>query len=98
MTVKVTNPASVPITNDRFSFGGSFYASGTFNSRTTASGAFGFSGFYIPNCGTVTGTGSWSATWQNSSQLTTVPTEVVEPDTGEPATTTGDSYTVTLVK
>jgi hypothetical protein len=60
----------VPIVNKKtFSFTGTLYASGTFDSPTTAHGTDGVSSLYVYNCGYVTGgPWSWTATWQDSSQ------------------------------
>jgi len=98
-TYKITHAPTVPIIDDQFSFTGSFYASGMFNSETTASGADGLDRFNIPGCGLVSGgPWSWSATWQNDSQPTFVRVEVVEPDTVEPVATDGGFHTATSVK
>jgi hypothetical protein len=68
-TYKITRITPVSIVGNQFSFSGSFYASGTFNSATTASGTDGLSSHFIVGCGTVSGgPWSWSATWQNSTQ------------------------------
>jgi hypothetical protein len=91
---KITHNPEEPITNNTFSFSGSFYASGTFNSETTASGTTGLDHFYIPGCGYVTGGPySWTATWQSSSQPT-MPTQVLGPERVEPVSQTGEFYTV----
>jgi hypothetical protein len=83
---KITNSAPALISNDQFSFSGSFYASGMFNSSTTASGQDGLT-HYGPVCGSYWrgGPWSWSATWQHSAQAVTrqayrVATEDVKPD------------------
>jgi predicted outer membrane repeat protein len=48
----ITHPTSeVPIVNNNFSFTGTFYASGTFNPATSASGQDGLNGHYIDGCG-----------------------------------------------
>ncbi len=76
---KITHNPLEPITNNQFSFSGSFYASGTFNSSTTASGTDGLSNFYIPGCGNVSGgPWSWNASWKNSTQPSFVEAHVVE--------------------
>ena len=63
--VTVTRISEVPIANNQFSFSGSFYASGTFDSETTAHGTFGFN--HHPACGgTITGSDSWTATWASA--------------------------------
>jgi hypothetical protein len=57
------------IANNSFSFTGSYYASGTFSSQTTASGSVGLDSFYISGCGNVSGGPvSWEADWTNNSQ------------------------------
>jgi len=59
----------VPIVNNQFSMTGSFYASGTFDSETSAHGTVGLNSYYMVSCGYVTvGPFDWTATWQNSSQ------------------------------
>ena len=64
---KITHTMLAPITSNHFSFTGSFYASGTFNSTTSASGQNGLSSFSISGCGTISGgPWSWTATWQNA--------------------------------
>ena len=85
---KITHVVPEPIVNDQFSFTGSFYASGTFNSDTSASGTDGLNSFNIPGCGFVSGgPWDWTATWQNSSQPSVVPATVVGPDGVQRATT-----------
>ncbi len=65
---KITRITPAPITNDQFSFTGAFYASGTFNSNTTASGTDGLTNYNIAGCGTVSGgPWNWNAIWKNSS-------------------------------
>lgn len=81
---KITHNKLEPISNNSFSFTGSFYASGTFNSTTTASGTDGLNNFYISGCGYINGgPWNWSATWQNSNQPTFYSAQVVEPDGAE---------------
>lgn len=66
---KITHTPVEPIAGNQFSFSGSFYASGTFDSTTSAHGTDGLSSFYIAGCGTVNGgPWNWTATWTNSSQ------------------------------
>jgi hypothetical protein len=66
---KITHTLPEPIVDNQFSFTGTFYANGTFNTTTTAQGTDGLTNFNIPGCGTVTGgPWPWSATWQDSSQ------------------------------
>jgi len=96
---KITHTVPEPIVGNGFSFSGAFYASGTFNSSMTASGTDGLTNFNIPGCGPVSGgPWSWTATWQNSSQPTFLPTEIVEPEIVVPMTTTGEYYKVTPIK
>jgi len=81
---KITHLIAEPIVGNQFSFSGPFYASGTFDSTTSAHGTDGLTSFDIVNCGTVTdGPWDWTATWQNSSQ----PASIIE----------GDAQTVVLV-
>ncbi len=64
-TYKITHTTPVPIASNQFSFAGTFYASGTFNSTTSASGQDGLSSHVIAGCGTINGgPWSWTATWQ----------------------------------
>lgn len=66
-TYKITRTTPVAISGNQFSFTGSFYASGTFNSTTSASGQDGLSGYAISGCGTINGgPWSWTATWQHA--------------------------------
>ncbi len=59
-----------PIINNQFGFtdydnhGGSFYASGIFNSPNSASGIVGMGSYYVQDCGYVSGESDWEATWQ----------------------------------
>jgi serine protease len=95
---KITHLSAEPITNDQFSFSGSFYASGAFSSSTNASGTDGLSNFDIPGCGIVTGgPWSWSATWQDSSQPTFLPAEIVGSEAVEPAAETGRFVVVEIM-
>jgi hypothetical protein len=74
---KITHLLVEPIVGNQFSFVGPFYASGTFDSTTSAHGTDGLSSFSIPGCGTLSDASwSWTATWINSSQ----PTIVIEGD------------------
>ena len=96
-TYKITHQPQEPISNNQFSFSGSFYASGTFNTSTNASGQDGLSNFYISGCGYVSGgPWEWNATWQHSA-LVLRTAEVTMADTGSPVAETSDSYTVTRV-
>ena len=67
---KITHLTAEPIAGNQFSFNvDGFYASGTFDSATSAHGTDGLSSFYIAGCGTVNGgPWDWTATWTNSSQ------------------------------
>ncbi|NHZ71818.1 MAG: hypothetical protein GWP17_01880, partial [Aquificales bacterium] len=95
---KITHLPTEPITNDQFSFSGSFYASGTFNSETSASGSDGLSDFDIPGCGLVSGgPWSWSATWKNGSQPTFLPAELVKSEAVKSTTEMGKSVTVEII-
>jgi hypothetical protein len=87
---KITHIPLAPITSDSFSFSGSFYASGTFDSETSAFGIDGLTNFVIAGCGTVNGgPWFWVANWQNDSQpsAAVVPAVIMGPD-GVAATTT----------
>jgi len=64
-----TGNTALPITNKTFSFAVAFYASGIFDTSTTAHGTTGLTNF--PLCtGTVLNGGpwNWSATWKDNSQ------------------------------
>jgi len=92
---KIIHTPLESISNNQFSFGGSFYASGTFHSATSASGTTGLDNFYIQGCGTVSGGPfSWNATWQNSSQPAPVRLEAEKVVFVEPVVQSGDSYPV----
>jgi hypothetical protein len=94
--IKITRTTPVVINNKQFAFSGSFYASGTFHSATTASGVSGLNQFFIPGCGFISGgPWSWNATWQNSSQPTFLTAEVVGPEVIEPVTATTPIHSVT---
>ena len=58
-----------PISSNHFSFTGSYYANGTFNSTTTVSGSYGLNSFLLVGCGYVSG-GPWGYTsaWSDSTQ------------------------------
>jgi hypothetical protein len=64
----ITYDPPVPIVSNHFSWSGTYYASGTFSTSTTCSGAYGLNNFHIPGCGYVSG-GPWSYTseWQHAS-------------------------------
>jgi subtilisin family serine protease len=95
---KITHLPLAPIANSNFSFSGTFYASGTFKSATTASGTDGLSNFLISGCGYVNGgPWSWNAAWQNSSQPTVQTAEVVGPEVVEPTTATNSAKAITTV-
>jgi subtilisin family serine protease len=78
--VKITRTSPlVPIVNENFSFSGSFYANGTFDTATSAHGTDGLSSYFIPGCGTVSGgPWDWTATWQDSSQPLAILEDEVE--------------------
>lgn len=96
---KITHNPVEPISNNHFSFSGSFYASGSFNSTTTASGSDGLSNFYISGCGTINGgPWSWNATWQNGSQPNLKTAHLVEPETVEPVNRPTEKSGVTVTK
>ena len=88
----------VSISNNQFSFSGSFYASGTFDSSTAAHGASGLSSFG-PICGYYwSGAWSWSATWQNGSQPTPMLAHAVGSGFMEAAPGTAGDYIAIPVK
>jgi hypothetical protein len=84
------NSPDASISGNQFSFSGSFYATGTFDSAAAAHGTTGLNRYYISGCGYITGSTSWSATWQNSSQAIFMPASVIETDTVEPTTVMSD--------
>ena len=64
---KITHNPTEPIVNNQFSFGGAFYASGTFNRSTGCTGSTGLNGLSIPCCGIVSGGPFlYTATWQHA--------------------------------
>jgi uncharacterized repeat protein (TIGR01451 family) len=96
---KITHTRPESISNDQFSFTGSYYASGRFSDATHSSGQVGLDYYYIEDCGYISGgPWPWSTTWQHSSQSTSMPFEVVEAETVEPTAATGRVYTATLVE
>jgi hypothetical protein len=71
----ITHAVPEPIVNNQFSFSGAFFASGTFDSATSAHGVAGLDNFEIPGCGNVTaGPFAWVANWQSGD----LPLEVLE--------------------
>ena len=77
-TLTIRRNSPVNIVNGSFSFTGSFYASGTFDTRTTASGNEGLASYYIAGCGYVSGgPWSWNASRLNGSQPRILTAEVV---------------------
>lgn len=76
-TYKITRTTPTSISGDSFSQTGSFYASGTFSSATTASGSTGLNNFYISGCGYINGgPWTWNAAWQHAVQASVDPTAV----------------------
>ena len=68
---QITHGIPVPISGNSFSFTGEFYGSGTFNSKTSATGSTGLDEIYISNCGYISGgPWSWTANWVHSAQVT----------------------------
>ncbi len=92
-TLKITRISPLnPITNNQFSFSGSYYASGTFSSATTASGVTGLTNYDSYWCGTISGgPWDWSATWTDSSQPTVFQAET-SPSTVEWMAPSVDAY------
>ena len=69
----ITHTVPEPISNNQFSFTGPFYASGTFDTTTTAHGTDGLDNFFIEGCGFVSGgPWDWTATHQSGDQALTV--------------------------
>ncbi len=97
---KITHLSPVPIASNQFSFTGTFWASGTFDSATAAHGQDGLSSFYIAACGKSVSGGpwSWTATWQDSSQPTFRQAWVVEPDSAVPTTDIGAYHVVSVMR
>ena len=60
--------SSVYIVNNRFSFTGSLYANGVFDTATSAHGTFGLNKFYLPHCGRRVSGGPvrWEAVWTSA--------------------------------
>jgi len=88
-----------PISSNQFSFSGPFYASGTFDSSTAAQGTSGLSSFG-PVCGYYWDGGpwSWSATWQNDSQPTSMLAHAVGSEFVESVPATEGAYIAIPVK
>ena len=81
---KITHLVPAAITGNSFAFTGTFNASGTSASPTSASGTAGLDDFYINNCGYVSGGPYiWNANWIDSAQATAQ--DAVEPDSTEAA-------------
>jgi len=77
---KITYTRPLTIEKSRFSFKGSFNASGVFSSLTKASGRLGFRSYFLPGCGSITGGPfSWKSAWRNSTQPLLVKTIGLEP-------------------
>jgi aqualysin 1 len=69
----ITHTIPEPIVNNQFSFTGTYYASGTFDTMTSAHGTDGLSDFFIDGCGFVSGgPWDWVANWQNADQALAV--------------------------
>jgi hypothetical protein len=86
---KITHTVPEAISNNSFSFSGSFLGSGTFSGATTCNGSAGLDDFYISGCGYVSGGPySYTATWQQATTGASVvvsgpfTVERVEEDTG----------------
>lgn len=92
----ITHTAQTPIVNDQFSFSGSLYYSGTFDTATTASGTAGLSSLPIPECGVVIDAGpdNWDGVWINASQPPVLQAEVVAPDLAVRPLTEGGKATM----
>jgi hypothetical protein len=99
-SVKITHTKAEPISSNAFSFTGAFYASGTFDSATTAHGTDGLDHFSLPPCGVTVSGGpwNWTATWKNSTQPTVVNVVPTGPITVELLDSTSGSHTATEVK
>ena len=97
---KIIHTAPLAIASNQFSFTGSFWASGTFDSATAAHGQDGLNAYYIAACGKSVSGGpwSWTATWQNSSQPTFRQAWVVEPDSAVPTTDIGAYHVVSVMR
>ncbi len=80
---KVTRITPAAIVSNQYSFSGTFYANGTFNSTTTASVTDGLNSHPVASCGNITG-GPWPRdyAWANSSQPI-LPATFVGPVTAE---------------
>jgi serine protease AprX len=65
---KITHMPPEPIVSNHFSWGVTYYASGTFSTSTQCSGIYGLDNFYIPGCGYVSGGPfSYTSEWQHAS-------------------------------
>lgn len=86
----------VPITNKNFSFTGSFYASGTFDTSTASHGTTGLNSFST-SCGSVTGgPWNWTATWTDNSQPTIAAGVSAASVIAVPASKGHNSFTVNI--
>lgn len=86
-----------PIVNNRFAFSGPFYASGVFDTPTTARGVDGLNDFFIPDCGWVSGgPWDWTATWWDDSQPT-LQAQRSQPNEARPAPAIPAGFGVTRV-
>ena len=76
---KITRFVPATLVNSQFAFTGSYYASGTLHTNTSASGQAGLDSFYITGCGFVSTSGpfGWTATWQDDSQPTSLAAQTV---------------------
>lgn len=95
---KITHIIPEPISGNSFSWSGPFYASGAFNSQTTASGTTGLSSFFISGCGSVTGgPWAWSANWISGNSTLTASVDAEGSDRIEP-TDLSDAFEATRIQ
>ncbi len=86
-TYRIYRTVLSSIVNKKFSFSGSFYGSGVFDTTLRAHGTTGLNRFYISGCGYVSTNGAvaWSSIWRNSSQSTYTAQLDTAPAIAEPA-------------
>ncbi|MGC1377461.1 MAG: C39 family peptidase [Anaerolineales bacterium] len=98
-TYKISRTVLSSIVSNKFSFTGSFYATGTFTTTLAAHGTTGLSSFPISGCGNVStgGAVAWSSTWRSAAQPT-VATLDTAPVIIEPALPGTDAITVEQIE
>jgi len=85
-TYKITHIAAMSSLYGKFTFGGSFYATGIFDTVKSAHGILGLLDYIPTGCGKLVTTGSlsWKATWKNATQPAVEFSADVTPDLALP--------------